>query len=217
MLAVILIVAFTIFTFFFWVTNISDNKKFFQYLSTLSTFSTIIIIISFIYSIKQGEKEDIRRQADRDEKKSADFINETEKNWIDIEKFFNINYPYLSQLYKEIYQNNILIPSVTLTPEQQTESKIKEQHATQILFQTIENIISTTPVIKNAKWGWIKIFQSWSKSQIFQSNWSYSKNFYNPKTQEFIDGLINNKFSSSKDIQTFLSIKHESTSEHWKK
>jgi hypothetical protein len=187
----------------FWTTDIWQNKRALAYFSTLSLFSTLAIIISFLITTQQNTSLAKQRIKDEDRKNATDFIAETEKNWIELEKFFNNNYPYLASLYKEIYPNNTTLPTPTLTSDQQIEAEFKQQHACQIMIQIIENIISTRSFV-DTSWGWSAIFKSWSKSPIFQKIWSYSKEFYNPLTQEFIDNLISQKLSNPEEIKHFL-------------
>lgn len=184
---------FILLTVLFWVTDISKNEKFMKYISVLSVITTLIFIISFVNNIKNTEKQ-------IDDKKATDFINETEKNWIELEKYFSNNFPYLSPLYKELYADNQTIQPISLSPDQQTEANYKQLHACQILYQTIENLVNTEPELTydRLNFGWYKIFSSWSKSDIFRSNWESSKSFYNPTTQNFISSLINRNATETK-------------------
>ena len=197
-LSVAIIGAFILFSMLFWTTNIGQSDKFNKYVGFVSVFSTNIIVGSFIITLQQNDREAKQRAKDDDLRQAALFTSETEKNWIDLEKMFKEDYPYLAQLYREMYPENPNIPTPTLTPEQEIEAKVKEEHACAIIFQTIENIISTTQSSPDQDFGWPRIFSSWTKSAIFQENWQYSKQFYNPTTQRFIDGLIGKASAASR-------------------
>ncbi len=177
-------------TITFWTTNVYKSEKFMKYFNILSIFSTMAFIVSFMLSVQQNDKAAQRRVKDEDDRKAAEFTVETEKNWIDLEKLFNDNYPYLSGLYKELYSDNLNLITPVLTNDQKIEASVKQQHVCNILFQIIENILSTNKDLGGLGWGWEKIFQSWSKSPTFQSNWNYSKAFYNPITEAYINKLI---------------------------
>jgi len=184
-----LILLFFTLSVLFWSTNVYENEKAMKYISVISVISTLVFIVSIVMSIERGNDDRKRRDNDDEKKRASDFINETEKNWIGLEKYFSDNYPYLDQLYRELYPENTSLSPITLTDEQQLEANYKQVHACQILYQTIENLINTEPDIKKEKYGWFKIFSNWGKSDIFKKNWAFSKTFYNPTTQKFIEEL----------------------------
>ena len=187
-----LVILFTVLSILFWSTDVWKNEKAMKYISVISVISTLVFIVSIVLSIERGNEDRKRRNNEDDKKRSADFINETEKNWIELEKYFSNNYPYLEQLYKELYPENNTLPSITLTDADKTQSAYKQLHACEILYQTIENLINTEPDIQKEGYGWFKIFSNWSKSNIFRTNWQSSRSFNNPTTQKFIDRLISN-------------------------
>ena len=63
-----------------------------------------------------------------------------------------------------------------------------EVHVCNILYQIIENVLHTETKLELS---WKNVFKSWSKSDIFRSNWEVSKQFYDKIiTVPYIDDLI---------------------------
>jgi hypothetical protein len=200
--AIIFIFIFIIFVISYFTTNLSNNKKLDKYISVLSILSTFTVVTSFIYTLKQAESNALKRAQEEDNNLSVSFIAETQRNWIEIEKYFNDSYPYLAKLYSEMYPNHVTDLPV-LTGAEFVHDKISEYHACQILFQTIENLVLTNRVVSVNDWGWGKIFYSWSGSATFKKHWEYSKNFYNINTQEFINNIVNKKMTMTDSYNYF--------------
>ena len=192
-MTIILIIFFSLIflglTISFFKTDLYKSERFAKYTSVISVLATLSIVVSFFINIKSNSDND-RRRSDQEEKdRQRDFEQETQKYWIDVEKMFIENYPYLNNLYKEMYSDNPNIIPVQLSGQDLIEQQNLQQHVCQILFQTIENIYNTKSIDPN--FGWQPIFEHWTKSDIFKSNWKYSKQFYNLETQKYIDYLIN--------------------------
>jgi hypothetical protein len=199
---ILLLGSFAVLTIGFFSTDVYKNDKFMKYIGLLSVFSTLAFILSIMISLERNRNDDISRRKQEDERKAAQFISETEKNWIDLERLFSDNYPYLTALYMELYPNN-LITIPPLTSEQQIETQDKEYHTCQILLQTIENIVNTE-AIQSLNYGWLPIFQSWLKSPKLQKIWNVSKHFFNPTTNTFIDGILNKSVKTTTDMKKLL-------------
>ena len=195
------IVIFAITLFFLillYKTNIAENTHVTKYVSFISGISTVIIILSFVLTVYQYQKNE-------HDKEYNQFISETEKNWIDLEKFFSNNYPYLATLYNQLNPTaNLPLPQ--LTEEEKIQDSYKEHYACQMLFQIIENIISDKEL--PTKYGWSYIFINWGKSDIFRNIWKSSEKMYNPKTQDFINNLTKDKFATANDIQKYMTAMH---------
>jgi hypothetical protein len=178
---IIFILIFFIFiTILYWGTNISDNKKVSGFTSIISTCSIFILFFSFI--------DGVNSRKDESKKKIKESNND---NWMKLEHMFKEEYPYLTKLYREIYSANKNIPQCHEYEKDISKSRMKEQHACQIMYQIIEDIIDTKCDIPINQ-SWQNVFSSWSKSNIFKHNWKYSKHFYEPTTQKFVDNLIYN-------------------------
>lgn len=169
--------------YIYMFTNLWQNEAFKSFVQTFSFLTVLIAIISFYYNM----------QSDKAKQKNiiwANFLADTQKNWIDLEDSFQKQYPFLVELYAELYPNNPYIVKPALTAEQVDEDDYKSYHMCQRLFQTCENIVNTQDVMSNKSFGWYQIFLSWSKSPMFKKYWAVSKQFYNPVTQKFIDNMI---------------------------
>lgn len=196
---IIIIIIVLILLVVLYKTNVAENTHITKYISFISGISTVIIIMSFVFTIYQYQKS-------QKDKEYSEFISDTEKNWIDLEKMFFSNYPYLANLYRELNMpsQSVLPEPPQLSDSDKIQQQYKENYACQILFQIIENIINTKEIPKD--YGWNVIFINWGNSPTFRKVWSVSRSMYNPTTQSFIDNLVANKFSSPKDISQFLSI-----------
>lgn len=122
------------------------------------------------------------------------YINQTEGNWIELEKYFASNYPYSARLYQQMYSHNPTLRGLPKDLDAKEMDKVRdfEQHTCIILFQIIENIyiyLSARP--GNTDYcGWVKVWKSWFKSSIILEQWKFSKQFYDNQTQLFIDLCI---------------------------
>lgn len=165
----------------------------------------LILIIFWNYQSVKNYKIENKNKSDLESKyRYYEYVRDSEKYWIDTEKMFMDNYPYLAALYSEIYNIKINLP--TLSDQQKIEQEFKERNACAVLFQIIENIVSS----KNSqdiffKYAWFRVFLSWSKSPKFIKYWKESSQFYQDKAQNFINGLIEGKMITIQDTINFVN------------
>lgn len=188
-IVIIFAIIFIALTFSFFKTDLYKSERFAKYTSVISVLATLSIVVSFFINIRSNAINDQRRLEQEEKDRQRDFEQETQRYWIDVEKMFIENYPYLNNLYSELYPDNPNIKKIILTGNDLFEQQNLEQHVCQILYQTIENIYNTKSIDPN--FGWQPIFKSWAKSNVFRTNWKYSRRFYNLETQKYIDSLIN--------------------------
>lgn len=201
--AIIFISLFIGLSIIFWLTNVWKNDRVEKYVTFLGAFATLSVIISFLVSLQNSSQEETRRQKDESDKQAAAFIAETQKYWVDLEQEFMDKYPYLSSLYKELYpESTITVPD--LTAEQKAQAQNDQWHMCSQLLQTIENIINTNQITTSLPYGWYAVFQSWLKSPTLVSVWNATKQYYNPTTTSFIDGLISGEIKSKTQAQKLL-------------
>lgn len=122
------------------------------------------------------------------------FIEQTENNWIELEKYFALNYPFLARLYQQIYSDNKTLKGLppNLTKDDMFKVVALEQHTCSILFQIIENVyIFLSSQLGTTEYcGWLNVWKSWFKSPIVREQWNLTKEYYNKQTQHFVDDCI---------------------------
>jgi hypothetical protein len=188
----IIYIAFIIILLFFgtvsylWISNpkLFESTKFTNFCTVMSILG---IILSFIVLVSEYHKM-------KDQKKIHDVevkTNETQLNWIELEKLFISNYPYLSRLYSQMYATNPNFRNLDLKYSAEDWQKIQflETHVCSILFQVIENICAKSD--ENDKdvhyHEWLPTWKSWFRSPIVQQQWNAMKPFYTPKAQACVN------------------------------
>lgn len=190
-------------TALFWLTNLWQNQKIDKYVTFLGAFATISVIISFLISLQNSAREDAQRRQDESDRQAASFVAETQKNWVELEQEFMNNYPYLTSLYKELYPESVItVPD--LSAEQKIQAQNDQWHMCSQLLQTIENIINTNQVTASLPYGWYAVFQSWLKSPTLVNVWNTTRQYYNPVTSAFIDGIISGQVKNKTQAQHLL-------------
>jgi hypothetical protein len=188
----------------FWFTDLWRNERVEKYVTLLGAFATISVIISFLISLQNSSRQEDQRRQDEEDRQSAAFVNETQKNWVELEQQFMNNYPYLTSLYKELYpQSSITVPD--LTAEQQIQAQNDQWHVSSQLLQTIENIVNTNQVSTSLPYGWYAVFQSWLKSPTLINVWNKTRQYYNPTTATFIDAIISGQVKTRDQARLLLS------------
>lgn len=207
------IILLVILSLLFWFTDLWKNDRIEKYLGLLGAFATITIIISFLITLQANVREEDRRRKEDQDKQAANFTAETQRYWVDVERQFSDEYPYLASLYKELYpQSSIIVPQ--LTSEQEAEAKNRQWHMCAQLIQLIENIVNTSQINPEQNYGWTVVFISWLKSKTLQSVWNDTRQYYNPITQTFIDGIINGQVKNPKQARLLLGTFHKSKNRH---
>ncbi len=175
--------------YLFWVIglNLVETTKFGNFFAVLSF---IGIILGFIVLITEYFKYQDEQATDDQNQR----VNESQLNWIELEKMFITHYPYLDRLYSQMYPNNPALKDIKFkwTPEEWQKVKILETHTCSILFQIIENVCMTsdwTPEHANQSHynDWLKIWQSWFQSPIVRRQWNSMKTYYTPETQKCVN------------------------------
>lgn len=202
--AIIFVCLFVGLSAIFWFTDLWRNERVEKYVTLLGAFATISVIISFLISLQNSSRQEDQRRQDEEDRQSAAFVNETQKNWVELEQQFMNNYPYLTSLYKELYpQSSITVPD--LTAEQQIQAQNDQWHVSSQLLQTIENIVNTNQVSTSLPYGWYAVFQSWLKSPTLINVWNKTRQYYNPTTATFIDAIISGQVKTRDQAQLLLS------------
>jgi hypothetical protein len=168
----ILTIVLIFFSILFWKLNL-DFSRLNQYIFIIGIFTTIIILSNFFLSIETIEEDQ--------NKKNIEIIND---NFIEVEKLFDYNYPFLTKLYSEINPESGIIP-VVLPTEQQYENSVKEIHMCNILIKIIETSVDLG--IQNEL---KQTFSNWISSEIFRMNWDKVKNNYKKDTNNFIKNYL---------------------------
>jgi hypothetical protein len=202
--AIIFITLFVGLSCIFWFTNLWRNERVEKYVTLLGAFATISIIISFLISLQNSSRQENQRRQDEADREAATFVNETQKNWVELEQQFMSNYPYLTSLYKELYPES-LITVPDLTAEQKIQAQNDQWHMSSQLLQTIENIVNTNQVSVSLPYGWYAVFQSWLKSPTLVNVWNKTRQYYNPTTATFIDAIISGQVKTRDQAQLLLS------------
>lgn len=202
--AIIFVCLFVGLSAIFWFTDLWRNERVEKYVTLLGAFATISVIISFLISLQNSSRQEDQRRQDEEDRQSAAFVNETQKNWVELEQQFMNNYPYLTSLYKELYpQSSITVPD--LTAEQQIQAQNDQWHVSSQLLQTIENIVNTNQVSTSLPYGWYAVFQSWLKSPTLINVWNKTRQYYNPTTATFIDAIISGQVKTRDQARLLLS------------
>lgn len=202
--AIIFVCLFVGLSAIFWFTDLWRNERVEKYVTLLGAFATISVIVSFLISLQNSSRQEDQRRQDEEDRQSAAFVNETQKNWVELEQQFMNNYPYLTSLYKELYpQSSITVPD--LTAEQQIQAQNDQWHVSSQLLQTIENIVNTNQVSTSLPYGWYAVFQSWLKSPTLINVWNKTRQYYNPTTAAFIDAIISGQVKTRDQAQLLLS------------
>jgi hypothetical protein len=204
--AIIFIALFVGLSCIFWFTNLWRNERVEKYVTLLGAFATISVIISFLISLQNSSRQETQRRQDEADREAAAFVNETQKNWVELEQQFMSNYPYLTSLYKELYPES-LITVPDLTPEQRIQAQNDQWHLSSQLLQTIENIVNTNQVSVSLPYGWYAVFQSWLKSPTLVNVWNKTRQYYNPTTATFIDAIISGQVKTRDQAQLLLSAR----------
>jgi hypothetical protein len=159
-----------------------------KYQGTLSVLAGLTVIISFFINTNQAISQNKKILENMESERQKELVRENEKYWVDLEKLFMNNYPYLNNLYIELYPDNKNLNKVELSGLEKFHQSNLEVHVCNILYQIIENVLHTE---SNLELSWKNVFKSWSKSEIFRSNWEVSKQFYDKNiTVPYIDDLI---------------------------
>lgn len=188
----------------YWCANLWKDERLVRFVSFLGAFSAVAIILSFLFTLQNSEKEQDRRKSLIQDQEKAKFTQQTEKYWVDVERQFASSYPFLTNLYKEIYPESQIATS-QLTTEQVIEDKNRTWHMCSELLQIIENVVNTSHVSSSDSYGWTEVFISWLKSPTLQNVWNHSKTFFNPETQSFIDGILTGKISEISQAKILLT------------
>ena len=188
----------------YWVAHLWQDERLSKFISFLGAFSAVAIILSFLFTLQNNEREQERRKSLIQDQENAKFTQQTEKYWVDVERQFASSYPFLTNLYKEIYPDS-QITSPQLTGDQITEDKNKTWHMCSELLQIIENVVSTSQISSSDTYGWTEVFISWLKSKSLQNVWNNSKMFFNSETQTFIDGILSGQISGISQAKILLS------------
>lgn len=205
-LVIILVAVFVGLSLVFWLSDLWKSDRLKEYVSFLGAFATITIILSFVLTLQNNAREDEQRRSAEQDRQNAAFTSETQHYWVELEQQFADGYPYLASLYKELYpQAQITVPQ--LTPDQAAEAADRSWHMCAQLLQTIENVVNTSKVTPSDSYGWATVFISWLNSSTLRAVWDKTRQYYNPTTGLFIDGIINQKLKSVKELQSFLASK----------
>ncbi len=180
-------IIFLIINYYYWQNeNIVSTQKFNNFWAMLSSIGVVAGLIAIVHEYyKNGdEKKYEQRQL---------FVQQTESNWIELEKYFVSNYPYLTRLYQQMYKDNptITLPPINFDKKDLHKAKMHEIHVCAILFQIIENVSSFRSYLLPAEFDtWIVTWKSWFRSDIVLEQWKYMKKFYNSYTQNLISWMI---------------------------
>jgi hypothetical protein len=194
--------------YYFWVSDasIADTTKFSHFCTTLSLLGIILgfTVLALDYC-KVAEDKNTELQNIK--------VKECQTNWIELEKLFIANYPYLDRLYGQIYPSHPDMKDITLklSPDEWRKVRILEVHVCSILFQSIENICIYAEPTQMVEL--IKVWRSWFQSQIVRRQWSVMREFCTPSTQLWIDQHVmpptplipNRKQLSKKNTEPSLS------------
>ncbi len=168
--------------YYFWVsgTSIVETTKFSNFCTTLSFLGIILgFTVMAIDYCKTRDEVNTENTNTR--------VKECQTNWIELEKLFIAQYPYLDRLYSQMYPSHPEMKDVKLklTPEEWRKVRVLEVHVCSILFQSIENICTYGDPEHLEEW--IRVWRSWFQSQIVRRQWSVMREFYTPSTQLWID------------------------------
>lgn len=182
--AILLVLITTMFWCNFDLAGTTQMGNYWQMLSAMAVIMGVgAIIMQYIDSNHQREYE-----------QQQTFISQTESHWIELEKYFAQNYPYLARLYQQIYSGNKTLRGLPkgLNKDEMEKVVAFEQHTASILFQIIENIyvFLSSPLGSSEYCGWLNVWKSWFKSPIVLQQWHQTRSFYNQQTQNFIDYCI---------------------------
>lgn len=195
----------------YWFAHLWKDERLARFVSFLGAFSTVAIILSFLFTLQNSEREQERRKSAIQDEENAKFTQQTERYWVDVERQFASAYPFLSNLYTEIYPS-AQVSAPKLVGDQIVEDQNKTWHMCSELLQVIENVVNTSRVSSSETYGWTEVFISWLKSPTLQNVWTHTKMFFNPVTQNFIDGVISGQISGTNQAKTLLSsFKHKNT------
>jgi hypothetical protein len=185
-------------TYIFWDNfDIAGSNQVTNYFEMLGALSVIIGVgsIALDYTNDIREKEETQQQNQ---------IDETQESWIDLEKFFVANYPYLARLYQQMNTNNPTLKGLppNLSKEDMFKVEAFEKHTCSIIFQMIENvyIFISSQSGSGEYCAWLRIWQIWFKSPILLQQWRYTKMAYNIETQRFIDLCVIKNCPKSKQL-----------------
>jgi hypothetical protein len=179
----LVIIAIAATTYSFW--KIGDRDSLVSYIGVISSVGIVIVFASFIVNYEMGNTT---AQISND----TMFDTLTTEGWIDIEKMFNKEYPYLSRLYRQMYPS---IPYIYEVPVDDEALRLnKETHACQIILREIENVFLGNGGLstnwQTQQMSWLYSFQQWLSSDILRREWEGSKHLYRPDTRTFIDTVV---------------------------
>ena len=160
----------------------------------MNNYWEMLSAIGIIIGVAAIATEYIENTNQREYDRQQTFIEQTETNWIELEKYFVQNYPYLARLYQQMYPENYTLKGLppNLSKDDMRKVIAVEQHTCSILFQIIENvyIFLSSQLGSNEYCGWLFVWKSWFKSSIIMEQWRLTKNYYSQQTKNFIDNCI---------------------------
>lgn len=185
---VIAVVIILVLTYIYWFTKFGRNVILERYIEAIAVLGTLTAIVSLYLSYRSSEQTNQKQL-------ELDLVKADETGIIDTEKFFMDNYPYLVNLYKEIYSDNPNIQNINVKVEDKTKQTLAESHATQILITKIEtgfHTIGETADWKNSEITkpWTNLWSTWFKSPTLRKYWEYYKQFEGESVRKLVDEII---------------------------
>jgi hypothetical protein len=171
--------------YYFWIseTSIVETTKFSNFCTTLSFLGIIlgftVMALDYCKDRDHMEKEDLNTK-----------VKECQTNWIELEKLFISQYPYLDRLYGQMYPSHPEMKDIKLklTDDEWRKVRVLEVHVCSILFQCIENICTYGD--PDHLHEWVLVWKSWFQSKIVRRQWSVMRQFYTQSTQLWVDQHI---------------------------
>jgi hypothetical protein len=197
-------------------------KKIFPNKSNISIF-TIISLLSQIILISGFFIDRLQRDRENKEKIIQNYVQQSEKIWIDVEKLFleneNKNNNQLNELYYSMFtdNNNKTVDITDIQYYNDLFNSLDKQtiHISSIIMQNIENLllnINNINIIENDVQNtnqditWLRILRNWLTSEILISVWLKYKNMFLPETNESIILLINNNKINKSSVNSINKI-----------
>lgn len=187
-------ILFIIYSMIYWTTDWLENKKFIDYTFTTYNLGLIFTIIALILDSSQKQEE-------RQREETQDYLTEVQNAYVNIEKMFMENDPYLFPLYKELNGHNPFIQNLSIPPDlDQAKAQRLESSMANIIFQGIETIIITNTLDghnttlsiqqKQNLEAWRITWKTWFMSPTLQKLWVLNKHFFAQNTIFYVDQLI---------------------------
>jgi hypothetical protein len=189
---VLFVVIAVLLTVLYWGTNLGNHTKFTNYIAVLALLGTLVTVLTLLANVKLQSKK-------LGHQERSHGLSCAIKYKINLEKFFIAQYPYLENLYGELYPHQSPRPITHEIRQQGHETKQQaiEAHTCMILLETVQSV-SLSDAAGNDEW--MALFQSWFQSKRLQQAFRENQQLFTESTRKLISGICCLPCSSNHSI-----------------